>query len=183
MKAHLLCEANQQSHDHSHHTLVLDICHQTKQNSQVVSMFPKRKKLEKGFIVSSLAVMSARGLLPGAKLQMHGVTWKWRSIAQSSAQNKRFTLACRPPAASAPGDTCALCVSHAQTARQIQTRVEEPEEGLGERPPAARRAYVIRSFLLSLHGGDWAWGSGWSPPWVPFFLRGPPGRVQVFCCG
>lgn len=91
---------------------------------------------------------------------MHRVTWKW-CLHSTEHRSEQASTAGLSPTRLAPGDICALCVLHAQTARQIQTRVEVSQRrGSGERPSAARCAYVIRSFLLSLHWGYLGLGLG-----------------------
>lgn len=83
---------NYQSHDHSHHTLVLDICHQTKtKTAKIVSMF-KKKKTFKSFIVSSLAAMTARGFKhPNQKAaKWTGLNENGVSIQYSIIKNKQI---------------------------------------------------------------------------------------------
>lgn len=112
---------------------------------------------------------------------MHGVTWKWR-LHSTEQRSEQASTAGLPPARPAPGDTCALCVSHAQTARQIQTRVEvSRRRGSGERPP--RRAPCLRYqvFLALLAWGVLGLGArDGHLPWVPSFFEGLLEGVQVF---
>lgn len=84
---------NYQSHDHSHHTLVLDICHQTKtKTAKIVSMF--KKKAFKSFIVSSLAAMTARGFKhPNWKAaKWTGLNENGVSIQYSIIKNKQIHI-------------------------------------------------------------------------------------------
>ena len=119
--------------------------------------------------------------LPEEKLQMHRITWKWR-LHSTEQRSEQASTAGLSPTRLAPGDICALCVSHAQTARQIQTRVEVSQRrGSGERP--SRRAPCLRDqvFLALLALGVLGLGA-WDGhlPWVPSFFEGLLEGVQVF---
>ena len=94
---------------------------------------------------------------------MHGITWKWcLHSTEHRSQQARPRLASRSTRL-AVGDICTLRVSHAQTARHIQTRFKDkPKKGKVQKSDnfTSRHAYVIKSFLLSLHWGYLGLGLG-----------------------
>ena len=111
---------------------------------------------------------------------MHRVTWKCclRSTEHRSEQAPTAGLS---PTRLAPGHICAPCVWHAQTARQIQTRVEASRRrGWGS---GVRRALCLRYqvFLALLALGVLGLGArDGHLPWVPSFFEGLLEGVQVF---
>lgn len=151
---------NYQSHDHSHHTLVLDICHQTKtKTAKIVSMF--KKTFLKSFIVSSLAAMSARGFSALKKSrEMHGVQRQWR-LRRTQRPRRERAAACHCGAGSlrhlcAANVTCSN--GKAYTGRFV--KISQRKGKRRARQCRLAHAYVIKSFLLSLHWGYLGLGLG-----------------------